>query len=197
MTDIRDGARGPGRGPVGGHATGAGWGWIMAAGVVSLLVGVMAFAWPFAATLAATVVIGALFFVSGVFSIAAGLFGRGSEGRAYAVLFGVVSVIAGAIMVFEPLTGMLSLTLMVAVWLGVRGVLELYWGFKAARRRGLLIALGVVNLLLALFILATVPFSALTLPGFILGISFVFGGITQIMAAADHRSGAAAFAVPG
>jgi uncharacterized membrane protein HdeD (DUF308 family) len=176
-------------------ATGAGWGWIMAFGIVSVIVGAMAFAWPFAATFAATVVIGAFFFVSGVFSIAAGIFGRGSEGRGYAVLLGIVSVIAGAIMLFEPLTGMLSLTLMVAVWLMVRGVLELVWAFRSRRRRGVLLALGVVNVLLALFILATVPFSALTLPGFILGISFVFGGVTQIMAAADHRSGASAFAV--
>jgi uncharacterized membrane protein HdeD (DUF308 family) len=188
MTDLR--------GATTRHATGPGWGWIMAYGIVSVVVGAMAFAWPFAATFAATVVIGVFFFVSGVFSIAAGIFGRGSEGRTYAIIFGIVSVIAGAIMVLEPLTGMLSLTLMVAVWLGVRGVLELYWAFKGRRRRGLLAALGVVNLLLALFILATVPFSALTLPGFILGISFVFGGITHIMAAADHRSGASAFAVP-
>jgi uncharacterized membrane protein HdeD (DUF308 family) len=60
-----------------------------------------------------------------------------------------------------------------------------------------LIALGIINVLLALFILATVPFSALTLPGYILGISFIFGGVTSITAAADHRKGASAFAVPG
>lgn len=177
-------------------ATGQGWGWIMAYGVISALLGVAAFIWPFAATFAATVVIGALFFVSGVFSIAAGLFGHGSEGRAYAILFGVLSVIVGAIMVLEPMTGAVSLTLMVAVWLGVRGVLEIYWGARLRRRRGMMIALGVVNVLLAAFILATVPWSALTLPGFILGISFLFGGATAIAAAADHRRGAEPFAVP-
>lgn len=186
MTDTRAGT----------PATGPGWGWIMAYGIVSVIVGLAAILWPVPATFAATVVIGAFFFVSGAFSIAAGIFGRGSEGRGYAILFGIVSVIVGAIMMFEPITGALSLTLMVAVWLAARGVLELYWGFRRARRRGLLIALGVVNLLLALFIMATVPWSALTLPGFILGISFLFGGITSIVAASDHRKGASAFAVP-
>lgn len=181
----------------GTHATGQGWGWIMAYGIVSALLGIAAFLWPFAATYAATVVIGALFFLAGVFSIAAGLFGHGSEGRAYAMLFGVLSVIVGAIMVLEPMTGAVSLTLMVAVWLAVRGALEIYWGLRLRRRRGLMIALGAINLLLAAFILATVPWSALTLPGFILGISFLFGGATAIAAAADHRKGASAFAVPG
>jgi uncharacterized membrane protein HdeD (DUF308 family) len=179
-----------------GASTGAGWGWIMAYGIVSVLVGIAAFIWPFAATYAATMVIGVLLFVSGVFSIAAGLFGQGHEGRLYAVVFGVLTVIVGAIMVFEPVTGALSLTLIIAVWLAVRGVLEVVLGLRMRRRRGLMIVLGVLNILLAIFIMATVPWSALTLPGFILGLSFLVGGITAVTAASDHRKGADAFAMP-
>ena len=179
-----------------GASTGAGWGWIMAYGIVSVLVGIAAFIWPFAATYAATMVIGILLFVSGVFSIAAGLFGQGHEGRLYAVIFGVLTVIVGAIMVFEPVTGALSLTLIMAVWLVVRGVLEVVLGLRMRRRRGLMIVLGVLNILLAIFIMVTVPWSALTLPGFILGVSFLVGGITAITAASDNRKGADAFAMP-
>ncbi len=196
MIDMRSSTR-PEASPSGVPAIGAGWGWIMAYGIVSALVGIAAFVWPFAATYAATVTIGAVVFISGVFSIAAGIFAGGHESRLYAILFGVISVIAGAIMVLEPMTGAISLTLLVTVWLAVRGALEIYWGLRMRRRRGLMIALGVINLLLAAFILATVPWSALTLPGFILGISFLFGGITAIAAAWDHRSGASAFAMPG
>jgi uncharacterized membrane protein HdeD (DUF308 family) len=173
-------------------ATGAGWGWIMAYGVVSVALGAAAFVWPFAATAIATVAIGAFLFVSGVLAIAAGLLGHGSESRGYSVLLGIV----GAIMALEPATGALSLTLMVAIWLAVRGMLELYWGFRLRRRKALMIALGAANLLLAIFILWTVPYAALTLPGFILGISFVFGGVAAITAASDHRNGADAFATP-
>lgn len=192
MNDFRATAPSPTTTP----ATGAGWGWIMAYGIVSVLMGIAAFAWPFAATFAATVVIGALLFVAGVFSIAAGLLGNGHEGRVYAVVFGLLSVIVGAVMVFEPATGALSLTLMVTVWLGVRGVLEIVWGMRLRRRRGLMLTLGALNIVLALFILATVPWSALTLPGFILGLSFLFGGVTAIASASDHRKGADAFAMP-
>jgi uncharacterized membrane protein HdeD (DUF308 family) len=188
MTDQRAAAHAP--------ASGAGWGWIMAHGIVSVLVGVAALVWPFTATLAATVVIGALFFLSGVFAIAAGLLGHGSEHRMYTVLFGLLSIVVGAVMVLEPVTGALSLTLMVAVWLAVRGVMEVVLGLRYRRRRGLMIVLGIVNLLLAVFILSTVPFSALTLPGYILGISFLMGGGTAIAVASDHRKGSSAFATP-
>lgn len=176
--------------------TGAGWGWILLYGVVSVIVGALAFAWPFAATYAATVVIGAFFLVSGVFTVAAGIMGRGSQARWYAILLGIVSVAAGLVLWFEPLTGALSLTLLVVAWLLVRGVLELVWGFRHRRMRAWMIGLGLLNILIAMFVIATVPWSALTLPGYILGASFLFGGVTGIMAGLDHRKGAAAFAVP-
>lgn len=175
---------------------GAGWGWTLAYGVVSLIAGLAAFAWPIAATFAVSLVIGTLFVVSGAFSTAAGVAGRAIEGAGYAILFGIVSIVIGLIMVFEPVTGALSITLLIVFWLAIRGGLELWWATRTKRRRGWLIALGVINLLLAIYILATIPISALTLPGFILGISFALAGIDAIVTALNHRRGAAAFAVP-
>ena len=175
---------------------GAGWGWILGYGVLSVVLGIAAFAWPFAATYAATLVIGAFFIAAGIVSIASGVFGRGHEGKGYAIGFGIVSLIIGLIMAFEPATGALSLTLLVAVWLGLRGALEIALGVRFTRGRGWMLGLGIVNILLALYVLATLPWSALTLPGFILGISFLLGGVTAIASALSHKRGAAAFAVP-
>ncbi|MGR6327948.1 HdeD family acid-resistance protein [Sphingomonas sp. XXL09] len=182
--------------PLATGSAGAGWGWILAYGVVSALLGLAAFAWPFAATLAATLVIGAFFIAAGIVSIGAGIFGKGHEGRGYAIGFGLLSLIVGLLMAFEPATGAFSLTLMVAIWLGVRGAMEIGLGARFRRGRGLMIALGVINILLAVYVLMTLPWSALTLPGFILGISFLFGGVTSIAAALNHRKGAPAFATP-
>ncbi|WP_343526813.1 DUF308 domain-containing protein [Sphingomonas sp.] len=174
---------------------GAGWGWILAYGVLSALIGIAAFLFPVPATLAATLVIGAFFIAAGLVSIGAGIFGKGHEGRGYAIGFGILSLIIGLIMAFEPATGAISLTLLVAVWLALRGALEIGLGVRMRRRRGWMIALGVLNIILALFVLATLPWSAMTLPGYILGISFLFGGITSIASALDHKKGASAFAL--
>lgn len=177
-------------------AAGAGWGWILGYGVLSVVLGILAFLNPFAATYAATLVIGAFFIAAGLVSIAAGFAGKDHEGRGYAIGFGLLSLVVGLLMAFNPVSGALSLTLMVAVWLGVRGALEIGLGMRFTRGRGLMIALGVVNLLLAIYVFVTLPSSALTLPGFILGISFVFGGVTSIASALNHKKGAAAFAAP-
>jgi uncharacterized membrane protein HdeD (DUF308 family) len=174
---------------------GAGWGWLMAYGILSLLLGLAAFVWPFSATFAATVIIGIFFLLAGIASIAAGAMGGARQGRNYAILFGIVSLFIGAIMVFDPATGALSLTLVVTIWLAVRGVMEILWGARVAHHRGWMIALGVINIVLALMILASISLSALTLPGYILGISFLFAGLVEVTRAIGHRKGAAAFAV--
>lgn len=176
---------------------GAGWGWMLAYGVVSVLLGIGAFLWPFAATYAATLVVGAFLIAAGIASIASGIASKGHEGQWYAIGFGFVSLVIGSIMAFEPLTGALSLTLLVIIWLGLRGAMEIAAGTRFRRGRGLMLALGVVNILLALYVMATLPLSSLTLPGFILGISFLLGGIHAITAGLAHKQGAAAFALPG
>ncbi|TCP99638.1 uncharacterized membrane protein HdeD (DUF308 family) [Sphingomonas sp. PP-F2F-A104-K0414] len=174
---------------------GAGWGWILAYGVLSVVLGIMAFASPFSATYAATLVIGAFFIAAGIVSIVSGFAGKGHEGRGYAIGFGLVSLVIGLIMAFEPATGAISLTLLIAVWLGVRGALEIGLGARFRRGQGLMIALGVVNIVLAVIVLATLPWSALTLPGYVLGISFLFGGVASVPSALAHKKGAPAFSV--
>ncbi len=190
MTDTRTFAD-----PLAPAAAGAGWAWILAYGVLSLALGVLAFLNPFAATYAATLVIGAFFIAAGIVSLAAGVMGK-HEGRGYAIGFGLLSLVIGVLMAFDPMSGALSLTLLVGVWLGIRGAMEIGLGARFKRGRGLMIALGVVNILLAIYVLATLPWSALTLPGFILGISFVFGGVTSILSALHHKKGAKPFAAP-
>src|SRR3546814_3732837 len=90
------------------------------------------------------------------------MFGGIREGRGYAIAFGAVSLIIGAIMAFEPMTGALSLTLLVVFWLGLRGLLELAWAIRSPAHRGWMIALGILNLLLALLVLATISWSSMT-----------------------------------
>lgn len=175
---------------------GAGWGWILAYGVVSAVLGVIAFLSPFAATVAATVAVGAYLTAVGVMALIASLTARGHEHRGYRLALGIFSILAGLLTAFRPFSGALSITVLIAVWLFLRGVAEIAWGSRHARHRAGMIALGVLNLLLAVFILATVPLSALTLPGYVLGLSLVFGGAMAIASALAHRKSAPAFSLP-
>jgi uncharacterized membrane protein HdeD (DUF308 family) len=189
MTDI-------GRSEAGGRfasSSGPGWGWMIGYGVISIIFGALALIWPFPATLAATLLIGVAFVVSGIVALIAGIRGTGAESRGYTIILGLISIVAGVITVGWPLTGAISLTLVLAAWLLVRGITEIAYAFRMRRRRWMMLLYGVVNILLALMVVATVPLSALTIPGFILGMSFLFGGVVAIMAGVDQKSGTTAF----
>jgi len=155
--------------------------WVLAYGIFSLLIGVTAFVWPVSATLTVTILVGSFLFVAGIMSIVTGVRGRGHHASTYRIFYGILSVLIGLIILFEPATGAISITLLVAFWLAMRGIFELFWGYRFPIGRGLMIVLGIINLLLAAFIIGTIPLSALTLPGYILGISFLMSGITAIL----------------
>ena len=197
---------------------GAGWGWLLASGVVSMVLGVLALVWPFSATLAATLVVGWFFLIAGAFALIGAFAGRGHRRRNYLIGYGLLTdaacamldsnadrlaavvaaaVAAGLLLILNPFSGAVSLTLLVAVWLAVRGVMEIAHGVRDARGRALEIVLGVVNLLFAAWILSTLGLSAMTLPGYFLAFAFLFGGGTEIAAALRHRQGAPAFASSG
>jgi len=168
-------------------ARGIGWGWILAHGIVSLLLGIVAIFLPIPATFAATIVIGAYLIAAGLFSLLAGVFGKGHEGRGYTFIVGLLSLLGGLVMMFQPMVGAISLTLLLALFLIVRGVTDLAWGLRFRRGRGLMIVLGVLNLLFAGYITYSMPVAALALPGILLGFSFLLSGAIWTMFALDHR----------
>lgn len=192
---MRSGLFTPGH-PAAATTPGAGWGWILGYGVLSAAIGVASFLWPFAATLAATLVVGSFFAATGLVSVVAGITGKGHEGRGYAIAFGIFSLVLGLILMLEPATGALSLTLLATVWLAIRGGLEIGWGARMRGAKWSMIAMGTVNLLLAVYVFLTLPASAFIVPGYALGISFLLGGIGAIAAALAHRRGDPAFALP-
>lgn len=173
----------------GAGMAGAGWGWMLTSGILAALLGLLALIWPFPATYAATVIVGSLFMAVGVLALVAGFAGRGHGRRGYLIGYGLLSIVGGLLLFFFPLHGALTLTVFIVAWLVVRAALELATGFRARRHRGMMTALGLLNLLLAAMIYWSLPFSALTLPGVILGVSLLMTGASEIVAALAHRRG--------
>ena len=172
---------------------GAGWGWTMALGILSVVLGVVAILTPIAATFTATLLLGVFLIAAGVVSIGAGVVGRGHGRETYLMLYGILTLVVGLLVAFYPLSGALALTVVIAIWLAVRGVLEIIASRRLARGRGGLLVLGIINLIIAVVILANLLPSALTLPGYLLGFGLLLGGVTEIVAARAHRAGAPAF----
>ena len=163
-----------------------GWGWLLAYGIMAAILSAMAFIWPFSATFAATIVVAAFLIANGIGALVAAFRHRG-ERRVYDIIVGLLSLVVGTFVALAPAAGAISITMTLAIWLGARGAMEVYWGIKYRRRRAPMIAMGALHLLLMLVVVLSLPLSALVVPGTLLGFSFLVTAITAIMAALDMR----------
>ena len=165
------------------------WGWALASGILLVVAGVFALAAPGAATVAFAIFFGWLLLIAGVAGIVMGIRTRSAHERWLDLLYGVASLVLGAVMLIHPIAGALSLTLAFAIFLAFRGAVEIGGALRAGRGqlRTMLIVAGVVNLLLAVLLLTGFPYPAVQAIGLFVGISFLIGGIATIAAAIQLR----------
>ena len=92
-------------------------------------------------------------------------------------------------MLMNPLLGVLSLTLVLATFLLIEGLLEivLYFTLSAVRNSGWILFDGIITLALGILIYAHWPSSAAWVIGTLVGISLMFSGISRFMLALASR----------
>lgn len=119
--------------------------------VAMIILGLLAMAAPWITGLAITWIVGAILAAGGIlrliWAFRARSFGRGI----LAFLLGAISIIAGGVMIFYPLLGLASLTLVLAIYFLTDGLFDLIAAFRSQPERGRwwLIALGLLSLALA------------------------------------------------
>jgi uncharacterized membrane protein HdeD (DUF308 family) len=100
-------------------------------GVLSVILGILAFR-HFGqgyAILLLAIWIGIGFILRGVTAVAFQFGDRGFPGRGWAIFFGVISIIAGVVVLAYPFDSIVTLALVVGVWLVILGVVEMISGF--------------------------------------------------------------------
>ncbi|TDL79887.1 HdeD family acid-resistance protein [Palleronia sediminis] len=168
------------------------WKWMLAMGIVLAIGGVAALLFPFVASLAATGFAAAAFFVAGVLQLwLAFTAGDGSRGgRLVAGLLGLLMVVFAVSLFAQPLSGMVSLTILAGAMFLTLGVVRIVmaWRMRHRPRWGWLVASGALAVLLGLMILLALPVSALTVLGILLGVDLLTSGIAAIAIALQARN---------
>src|ERR1700758_1491981 len=116
------------------------WGWLLALGILMIVLGTIAFIIMPAATLGMVLVLGWLLVVSGVFEIVQAFRERKSGGFFLPLLGGVIGLLVGFLVVTHPVAGALAWTLLFASFFTVIGIFRLVaaiqlqfpnWGWAA------------------------------------------------------------------
>lgn len=157
--------------------------WSTVLSVLMIAAGIAAIAAPAVAGVAVTAIVGWLLVFSGLLHLAFAWRAGRAGAIVWEILLGVVYGAIGFYLLASPIAGLASLTLAIAVYLLIEGVLEFVLSFqlRPAPGSGWLLVDGVITLLLAAMIWTTWPSSALWVTGTLVGISMLFSGITRLM----------------
>ncbi len=158
-------------------------GWSIALSVLMILAGVLAIVIPPAAGIAVTLLFGWLLIFSGAAHLVFGWQTRSTGGLLLELLLGIVYIGAGVYLLWNPLAGMVTLTLALAIYLFAESILEF---ILAARLRpmagsGWLFVDSIVTLVLAVIIWRTWPANSGWVLGILVGISMLFSGVARLM----------------
>jgi uncharacterized membrane protein HdeD (DUF308 family) len=149
---------------------------------------------PPIATLAVTILFGWLFLVSGIVGLVTSFWMRHAPGFWWSLLSAVLGIVVGAMLLGSPLTGAFSLTLVLIAFFLIEGDVSIMFALDHKRELsgqwGWMLMSGLVDLALAVMILAGLPSTAAWAIGLLVGINMIFGGTALIAMALHARKGA-------
>lgn len=155
--------------------------WLIVAGAVALVAGVVAIAVPIIASVTIAILVGWVLIAAGV-----GMAGHAISHRSVVRgLEALLTVVAGLYVLISPLSGTVTLTFVLAVWFFASGTLSLThatrgWGGADAWINAVN---GGLSIILGILIAASLPSSAAWAIGLLVGINLIFWGIRALVGA--------------
>jgi uncharacterized membrane protein HdeD (DUF308 family) len=151
------------------------WWTVALRGLVAIVFGIVALAYPGATLVSLAMVFGAYAFVDGVFAIVSAFGHRGREVVWY-VLDGILGIAVGvATFVFPGVTAQ-AMVLLIGVWAILTGIFEVIAGFELPIKRDwLLVLAGIASIVFGVLVFAYPVTGALAIAWLIGAYALVFG----------------------
>ncbi|MEX6506363.1 HdeD family acid-resistance protein [Jiella sp. M17.18] len=160
-------------------------------GGLMIVVGILAILAPFVATLASTLFFGWLLIFGGIVGAISAFRANGAPGFFSSILLAILAVVLGAVIIYDPLAGAVTLTWALAAFFLLSGIfnLSIASALRASTGRFWLIVIsGVVDIVLAAYLIFGLPGTAVWAVGLFLGISFLTSGFGLLFSALDARN---------
>ena len=147
-------------------------------GILLIVLGIVAIGFPLMTTIAAKIFLGWLFLIGGAVQLYHAYSTKNWSAFFLNALLGVLYVLAGAWLAFFPLTGIVTLTVLLALMFILEGVLQASMAFHLRPQQGWgwMLTAAVVAVLVGVLILAQLPSSATWAIGLLVGINMISSG---------------------
>jgi uncharacterized membrane protein HdeD (DUF308 family) len=167
------------------------WVFFLVEGIILVILGLAAIVIPRIATLTVEILFGWLFLISGLVGLITSFWMRHAPGFWWSLVSAILGIAVGIVLLSRPLSGVLSLTLVLIAFFVIEGVASIMFALDHKRelsgRWGWMLASGIIDLILAAIILAGLPGTAAWAIGLLVGINMVFGGSALIAMALHAR----------
>jgi len=167
------------------------WVLFLIEGIILVVLGLGAIVIPPIATLAIELLLGWLFLISGIVGSISTFWMRQAPGFWWSLVSALLAIVAGVVLLLWPLSGILSLTLVLIVFFVIEGGTSIMFALDHKRelsgRWEWMLASGIIDLVLAAIIIAGLPGTAAWAIGLLVGINMVFGGSALIAMALHAR----------
>lgn len=160
------------------------WGWILAIGILSIIMGTLMIGAPIATNLGTMMFLSIMLIVSGVGTIVGAFFVRCWSGFTLQLLAGVLNLVLGVLTLQQPIRFSEVLTLLIAAVLFVGGLSRVVGSLITRFDGWWWICLnGLISLAMAVMIWRQWPLSGIYVIGLFIGIDVLMLGWTWVMLA--------------
>ena len=151
------------------------WRLFLVEAIILVILGLAAIFIPPIATLAVELLFGWLFLISGIAGAITTFMMRQAPGFWWSLVSAILAIAVGVVMLLWPLSGVLTLTLLLITFFIIEGVVSIMFALEHKRelsgRWGWMLASGIIDLILAAIILAGLPGTAAWALGLLVGIT--------------------------
>lgn len=155
------------------------WWQLIIRGIIAIIFGILAFAWPGLTLVVLVILFGAWTLVDGIFSVAAAIEERQTYGRWWVLLlWGIVGIVIGILTFVLPEATALILFTLIAIWAIVTGITEIgaaIWLSRAIRGEWLLALAGVISIVFGAIMFIEPRVFALAVVYLIAAYAIIFG----------------------
>ena len=167
------------------------WKRVLVQGTLMIALGILAIALPVLTTLAVEILVGWLFLIGGVWRTASILRSPRMPGFGWSLATAIMAIAFGALLVFRPLAGMLTLTMLLVAFFMLEGIAKILFALDLRKHVSVwlwTLASGIVDLILAALIFSGWPATAAWAVGLLVGINMLFFGISLVMISLSARA---------
>jgi uncharacterized membrane protein HdeD (DUF308 family) len=161
------------------------WGWLLVLGIVFIIFGTIGLGMLFALTMASVLFIGVLMLIGGGVQFVDAFKCKGWKGVVWHVLMAILYVLAGIVVIADPILASSVITLILAGAITGAGIVRLIMALqhRDSKGWGWALASGVISIVLGIMIFAKWPYSGFWIIGLFVAIEMIVNGWSYIFLA--------------